>query len=257
MKQTILFALSVFFALTTNAQNYIQEGMVWHTAEIGTHDPMAIVKDVVTVVKGDTLVGQTPAFKVYTSVDAGPEALAAVVRQEDEKVFFWHHATQQWVLGYDFGLAEGEGIEVGTVRDLLSADNSLPTTYVRCVKVGEFQAVDQVTGNNVALPALYVEEYESEKCETKCGEGIWLKCIGSTAGFLWNNYFDADGVGAVLLLDICSGDRKICMDATSGIAPITEPGVGKTDIFDLQGRKCCSTTPGQLYIVNGKKVIAH
>ena len=89
MKHLLSLFAVVLFSMQATAQETIKDGMVWNTRVSGTHEPNPTEVIYTTVVRGDTLINETPALKVYNSVDDGPETLEAVIRLEGEKVLFW------------------------------------------------------------------------------------------------------------------------------------------------------------------------
>ena len=254
MKHLLSLFAVVLFSMQATAQETIKDGMVWNTRVFGTHEPNPTEVIYTTVVRGDTLINETPALKVYNSVDDGPEMLEAVIRLEGEKVLFWHHGTSQWLLAYDFGLKEGEGCLVGNIRGSLQGNNGLGMTYIKCVKESVLEAYDE-KGERFEFPALYVEEYDTEKCEVRYGEGCWLKGIASTNGFLFNNRFEVEGRGSTLLLSSLSDGLGNMSPVLTGIESCTvnetvNPGL----VYDYHGRRVGEDSRG-IVIENGRKVL--
>ena len=254
MKHLLSLFAVVMFSLQATAQETIKDGMVWNTRVSGTHEPDLTEAIYTTVVRGDTLVNDTPALKVYNSVDGGPEKLEAVIRLDGEKVWFWHHGSSRWQLAYDFGLKEGKGCLVGNISGSLQENNALTMTYIKCVKESVIEAYDE-KGERFELPALYVEEYDTEKCEVRYGEGCWLKGIASTNGFLFNNRFEVEGVGSTLLLSFLSDGLGNMSPVLTGIESCTVKENGKAvKVFGLDGRRADGNTRG-IVIEDGRKVL--
>ena len=255
MKHLLSLFAVVLFSMQATAQETIKDGMVWNTRVFGTHEPNPTEVIYTTVVRGDTLINETPALKVYNSVDDGPEMLEAVIRLEGEKVLFWHHGTSQWLLAYDFGLKEGEGCLVGNIRGSLQGNNGLRMTYIKCVKESVLEAYDE-KGERFEFPALYMEEYDTEKCEVRYGEGCWLKGIASTNGFLFNNRFEVEGRGSALLLSFHADGLGNMSPVLTGIESCTvnktvNPGL----VYDYHGRRISNPQSGRVYIVDNKKTL--
>ena len=123
-----------------------------------------------------------------------------------------------------------------------------------CTKESVLEAYDE-KGERFEFPALYVEEYDTEKCEVRYGEGCWLKGIASTNGFLFNNRFEVEGRGSTLLLSSLSDGLGNMSPVLTGIESCTVKENGKAvKIFGLDGRRADGNTRG-IVIEDGRKVL--
>ena len=124
-----------------------------------------------------------------------------------------------------------------------------------CTKESVLEAYDE-KGERFEFPALYVEEYDTEKCEVRYGEGCWLKGIASTNGFLFNNRFEVEGRGSTLLLSFLSDGLGNMSPVLTGIESCT---VNKTEnqglVYDYHGRRISNPQSGRVYIVDNKKTL--
>ena len=123
-----------------------------------------------------------------------------------------------------------------------------------CTKESVLEAYDE-KGERFALPALYMEEYDTEKCEVRYGEGCWLKGIASTNGFLFNNRFEVEGRGSTLLLSFLADGLGNMSPVLTGIESCTVKENGKAaKVFCFDGRRTDGNTRG-IVIEDGLKVL--
>lgn len=257
MKRLVIFFFMINLGIAINAQEYIKDGTVWHTSVVGTHDPYATEHLVTTEVIGDTLVNGVSALKVYTSTDSEPRELSAIIRVEGSKVYFWSNASEQWNLAYDFGLKQGEGCWVSVMEGALSQYYTDKSTYVYCTGISNIIVYEGTQGDAIEVPVLSLEEYKPDNMTECLGIGSWIVGIGSTRGFLSNNYFEADGIGSKLLLDVWCNEELIMSTSTpTKINEVSPKNNIKTGIvYDLNGVQCKTLKSGHIYIVDGKKII--
>ena len=257
MKQLFIVLFMMNLGQAISAQDYIKEGTVWHTSVVGTQDPNATESIVTTEIIGDTLVNGDSGLKVYSSIESGPRWLDAIIKIEESKIYSWSHALQQWILAYDFSLKQGEGCYVGNMKGPLSEYNKDRNTFVKCINISNAIVYKGEQGDVMELPVLSLEEYDSDKCENLLGKGSWIVGIGSTQGFLSNNYFEKDGIGSILLDVWNSNELLMSMTNPTGIKDVSINRCKSADtIYNLNGEKCKTPRPGHLlYITKGKKIL--
>lgn len=206
-------------ALTANCQLHFKDGMEWKTLLSGTTEPIPTTALETVTLKGDTTVNGFKAMKMYVQTvsethNSGKE-LAAPIRTEGEKVYFYHDSeTPEWLLLYDFGLKPGEGCYV---HYLPTGSNRIPfRSYVKCVSLGK--------DNDSGWDTMTLEEYETDSCETSLGSGIWFKGLGAEHGVLGNSRFDCAGLATVLIEASLDG-KVIYKKKNAGIAEISGTGL--------------------------------
>lgn len=253
MKNIILFLLA-FLPVMANAQDYIKEGTAWNCIVNGSHAPSVYVS-ATEEIAGDTIINGITASKVYYSSETSSRQLTAIIRTEESKVYLWHHASNQWLLAYDFGLEVGKGCYVGHLNNSLQKNDSGRITYIRCTGKDTVTLYDESTGNPVEVPVLYVEEYRSDECEGDCSTGTLLVGIGTTKGLLWNNRFGVDG-GSSTLVSVSCDDMQISVSSPTKIVSVDSDTTATDDkVYNLSGIQSTEQKSGNIYIINRKKVL--
>lgn len=220
MKSLAIIALSAMTALTANCQLHFKDGMEWKTLLSGTTEPIPTTALETVTLEGDTTVNGFKAMKMYVQTvsethNSGKE-LAAPIRTEGEKVYFYHDSEPpEWLLLYDFGLKPGEGCYV---HYLPTGSNKIPfRSYVKCVSLGK----DEDSG----WDTIVLEEYKTDACEGIPAHGTWLKGLGSENGVLWNSSFESDGASATLLLEASFDGKVIYKKKNAGISEVADTGL--------------------------------
>ncbi|MDE5652065.1 MAG: hypothetical protein K2I48_01195, partial [Muribaculaceae bacterium] len=214
MKTKDIILLFMFFIpFLVNGQNHFVDGMTWRTRVCGTHDPEAKESiEVVSIEKGV----DNDCFNMYRSYEdnAYDREFIAVIKNEGSKVYFNPAGinSSEWYLLYDFGLKPGEGCFVYCPL-AISEDSKPYKTYVKCLCIDE--------KFNEDWDVLRLEEYTDDSCTTMIGNGSWIRGLSSVNGVLYNNRFEDDGFGSVLL-DVRDNERIIYSNSQSGILETTD-----------------------------------
>lgn len=216
MKKYAIIALSAMTAMTANCHLYFKNGVEWKTEILGIPDGH-LRKSIETVtLEGDTTVDGFKAVKMYVQADSenhdSRKELAAAIRTEGEKVYFFHDSeTPEWLLMYDFGLKPGEG---SYVHYLPTGSNKIPfRSYMKCMSLGK----DEDSG----WDTMTLEEYETDSCERNLGPGVWLKGLGAKQGVLGNSCFNCAGRASVLLEASLDG-TVIYKNKNAGVAEVPD-----------------------------------
>ena len=225
IKRFILLILA-FIPFLMNGQNHFTDGMKWRTQLYGTHEPEVVKSiEVVTIEK-------TPddnCFNMYRSYEdnTSDRELVAVIKEEDSKVYFNPNGlkSSEWYLLYDFNLKPGEGCFIYSPL-AFSKDSEPYKTYVKCI------GIDEKFNEDWSL--LQLEEYKDESCLNIIGHGSWIIGLSSLNGFLYNNRFEVDGFGS-LLLDVSEDEKILYSNKHSGIIEITDTSIPniKVDGLDI------------------------
>lgn len=211
MKNIILLILA-FIPLLMNGQNYFTDGMKWRTQLYGTHEPEPVITiEVVTIEK--TL--DDNCFNMYRSYEdnTSERELIAVIKIDDSKVYFKLNGfnSSEWYLFYDFSLKPGEGCFIYSPFPT-SKDSGPYKSYIKCIGIDE--------KFNEDWNLLRLEEYTDDSCLNILGDGSWIIGLSSFNGILYNNRFDVDGGGSILL-DV-SDNGRIIYSHQSGILETTD-----------------------------------
>jgi hypothetical protein len=248
MKRVFIF-LFVALPLMVCAENYFKEGTKWIVKTVGTTNPEPTVSMETFSIEGDTIVASEVALKLYFSGDAMPtKRLAAILRVDDQRVYFQTAASQGWTLLYDFGLAVGEGCTVGEVTDLWAAAPEAPAmSYVRCIST-------EKDPENPEVERMIMQVCDKSTLEPyPDAEGVWLRGIGSADGVLYNACFGEDGAKQTLV-EVSLPDRVIYSISSAGIKATPKEAV----VARIDGRKLTVSTPKQttlaIYGADGRQM---
>lgn len=185
--------------------------MKW-TTEIYHHDDPAAPPTIEnTTIERDTIVDGLQAMVMQCSYNDLTAENSMVVRTDGDKVYFKapDKLGGEWLLMYDFGLREGDGCYIYNPVSWRS-NGKLFKSYMKCVETNA-----QDTRYN-GLSTLTVKEYRTEACDDLYpGEGVWLKGIAAVNGVLYNDYYGADGWGALLQEAALNGEVIYSKEATS------------------------------------------
>lgn len=181
-----------------STQKLFTDGMKWRTQIYGTHEPGEVKSiEVVTIEKTQ----DENCFHMYRSYEdnTSDRELIAVIKEEESKVYFKPNGfkSSEWYLLYDFSLKPGEGCFI--YSPLTFSKNSEPyKTYVKCI------GIDEKFNGDWSL--LRLEEYTDDSCSNILGNGSWIIGLSSLKGILYNNRFEVDGFGS-LLLEVSDNER--------------------------------------------------
>ena len=225
IKRFILLILA-FIPLLMNGQNHFKDGMKWRTQICGTHEPEGVKSiEVVTIEK--TL--DDNCFNMYRSYEenTSDRKLIAVIKTEESKVYFNPNRlkSSEWYLLYDFNLKPGEGCFIYSPL-AFSKDSEPYKTYVKCIGIDE--------KFNEDWSVLRLEEYKDDSCLRILGHGSWIIGLSSLNGILYNNRFEVDGFGSVLL-EVSDDEKILYSNKQSGIIEITDTSIPniKVDGLDI------------------------
>lgn len=209
-----------------NGQNHFTDGMKWRTQLYGTHEPEVVKSiEIVTIEK-------TPddnCFNMYRSYEdnTSDRELIAVIKEEESKVYFNPNGlkSSEWYLLYDFNLKPGEGCFIYSPL-AFSKDSEPYKTYVKCI------GIDEKFNEDWSL--LRLEEYNDDSCLNIIGHGAWIIGLSSLNGILYNNRFEVDGFGS-LLLEVSDDEKILYSNKHSGIIEITDTSIPniKVDGLDI------------------------
>lgn len=184
MKMRILISLLLVFlsVMTGYADNYFKEGTVWTVEKRCSDDPeiLTIYKyffDGAVEYNGDTL------LQMKESIDGGSPHPYCLIKSEGEKVWINYGVFGQ-ILLYDFGIREGETVEVGYID--FDMDGKAPEMF-ELTYAGDKSAKEFGYDGDVMEMK---EEYSS---------GWWVNGIGGYSGPLCNCNFDLDGLPSWLV----------------------------------------------------------
>lgn len=225
IKRFILLILA-FIPLLMNGQNHFKDGLKWHTQICGTHEPEGVKSiEVVTIEKTQ----DDNCFNMYRSYEenTSDRKLIAVIKTEESKVYFNPNGlkSSEWYLLYDFNLKPGEGCFIYSPL-AFSKDSEPYKTYVKCIGIDEKFYED--------WSVLRLEEYKDDTCLNIIGHGSWIKGLSSLNGILYNNRFEVDGFGS-LLLEVSDDEQILYSNKQSGIIEITDTSIPniKVDGLDI------------------------
>lgn len=244
----IITILVASISMIANAASCFQVGMKWTVQYVGSHLSEPVYTTKILSLVGDTIVGDKPAIKMYSNYDE-PNAiqeLVAIIREENNKVYFWSEPTEDWYLMYDFTLQPGEGTVVYSTRRL-EKDNIPFNSYMLCIDQHDD---DMCPGHTV----LGMEEYKVNDLAQPRGTGNWIDGIGSSRGVLENNMYYVDGMGSKLIEASING-TILYKSLPSGLNnTVSEP-------FSLTLKDNCLTVYGgnagdtiHLHTIDGKKI---
>jgi len=225
IKSFILLILA-FIPLLMNGQNQFTDGMKWRTQIYGTHEP-EVVKSIEVVTIEKTL--DENCFNMYRSYEdnTSDRELVAVIKKEESKVYFNPNGykSSEWYLLYDFSLKPGEGCFIYSPLSF-SEDSEPYKTYVKCI------GIDEKFNENWSV--LRLEEYTDDSCLNIIGNGSWIIGLSSLNGILYNNRFEVDGFGS-LLLEVSDNESILYSNMQSGILEITDTSIPniKVDGLDI------------------------
>lgn len=198
-------------------ENIFCEGTTWTVEYIGTHNPDGYGNYVEYKIQGDTIIGNTQSYKLYSIPSSNNSTIIPItfLRSSEDKVWFWHENSSDWYLLYDFSLKIGEGCYVYTIPT--SDEKTIPSkTFVVCSSIETSSSY----GNKEQL---IIHEYNDDSCEYFIGEGKWMIGIGSTKGIIENNNFEEMDGFTSRLIKVSSFGEEICAYNPSNTEHVTEP----------------------------------
>lgn len=202
VRMMVLSVVAMAFAPSLGA-TYFKEGSVWKTYRIGTTEPNMEREYYRFYLKVDDSDDSGSVFNLIEESAKGDLATICLIKEEDNRIYFFDNFTSQWYLLYDFNLKEGDCVCAYT-PDLSEPQYQGPTeTYVKCV--GE----ELYEHDSTPWPALKLEEYGDADYTDLLGEGVWLKGLGSPHGLIENCGFDyMAGMGSKLY-EVVSDDDVV------------------------------------------------
>lgn len=107
-----------------------------------------------------------------------------------------------------------------------SKDSEPYKTYFKCI------GIDEKFNGDWSL--LRLEEYTDDSCLNILGNGSRIIGLSSLKGILYNNRFEVDGFGS-LLLEVSDNEKILYSNMLSGILEITDPSIPiKVDRYIFQ-----------------------
>lgn len=245
-KVSVLLAMAMLPVLAM-AQSYFVDGTKWKTR---TYPCCSLDGDgsvYITTLEGEETIDGYTALKMYSESEDDPSSrtLKAYIRTDGDKVYFRKANSEitEWRLMYDFGLKEGEGCYVYALN---RSEDIRPRSYIKCV------GVSRDAGSQ--LDVMTLEEYDDETCESFVRHGKWFKGLASELGVEYNNYFELDGGGTMLIEAQYGGDTVYEWTPTS-ISGTTAPALGaRVDGNTLTVTNIASPCRVQLFAADGTLV---
>jgi hypothetical protein len=177
---TLLALLLMAGGVKTQAQEYvpmIQEGNEWYTldAQVCSSQTLRGYNTLVHRIADDTLIGGVRYTKVMQTVnDVGTPTLAALLREEDSKVWETYNGNSE-ILLYDFTANVGDTLRYGEFEESMVVDS---------ISIENIGGVDRKKFWFGLEHDWFWGPYALE---------TWIEGIGSDMGLLYSGWFDVTG----------------------------------------------------------------
>ena len=260
--------------LTANAQNFLplfEEGKTISTAIM---NPSSLwegdVTTIVYTIKGDTLIDDHLGKKIYSSVYDSEtkeykvkDSLEYLAYEKNNKMYvknIGQWADDRFHLYFNYNWTKGDTV---TLDNFFYLDNDGVLKNATGI-INDVSLIDAPNGNKLtkwrftAYPATSQNELENYWSKTfDFVEGIGL--IDNTD---FSFHFDMTGPAVCKTMMCQSIQNGTLFDLGrgpiyTGISTVTDTSVPKMTYYDLAGRKLNNKPQKGMYILNGKKYIAH
>lgn len=269
LKLTLLGLLGVMlcpFAIRAQYGNTVREDLIWDYQRV-TWQYTGTIREMKTGYHFDG--SRTLNDHTYAIFKDGEDNEVALLRQEDSKIYLYlgdyetpdqmyfgetlsclDAETEQWIRGevliYDFSIGTGDKITCATFDTL----GSMTAWYMECIVEKTF--TQESMGHTYNCQEIWMVV-----------DNVWIDGIGCRTGLLPFPQAGESTTGAYNVYDLhtvrnTSGEI-IYQSERAGVKGINaEYPINKDvspHIYDLLGRRVEAPAPGNLYIINGKKVV--
>lgn len=170
MKRKItILTLALMAIVTVQSQNFLSADKQWNVKFNHGGGPSGYTTEIFTI-DGDSLIGNINYLKLYKSSDSlESNTLACLVREVENKVYYWAFYMDEEALMYDFNLQLGEQTNIV---------NSFGTANVEVINVDtvEYEGIERKRLEIRALGAEFPTDY-------------WIEGIGSTCGPIYSVFW--------------------------------------------------------------------
>ncbi len=263
MKTILTFALAILGSAAAMGADCFVEGAQWWSKEYGAPMPNTPLWERVVTLTGDTVIGEHDCMKMWiqeldlptrspSSIDG--QTLATIIRVEkqangDRIWFLPNEGATEWLLMYDFSLLPGESCTVWMVPGDFSTAGGSPYSKKMICR--------EITTDEQGLQVMTMAEEETYVDPESWRSVQWIRGGGSLMGVLRNSTFSLDGSssGQLITLTLPDGEVVYRNDALAEVQQVESTLPEPTRICTLQGVPVSAPTSGEIYIVNGKKVL--
>lgn len=226
--------------VTVPAQNYFSEGMEWQEIRINTASPDPVTHCITYFLDEPYELNGRTCYPLRIRRDdfEGTE-LITLLFPEGDKVYCEGTTEGEWRLMYDFGLQEGQTVEVWEPQNQMINCINDRSVVIKC---NELTMLQSLTG---PLEALDVNVTDNPVADLK---KYWIKGIGSSLGVLRNCDFNLDGIDSRLIKATFNGEVLYEVSAESAVKSLIVDQTEGVEYFNLQGQRVADPEAGQLVI---------